>query len=149
VPAAETFYEVAQLDRTDKLNVTSMAVFSTSAALLPIFGVLLALVEKGHPRPALWLYVAALGTYVVLLVVGAFAYGISRWSQRPEPGTLQTVSAVYDDESVRFWVAAECVRSLEANRAALGRKAFLTSAAIVLLAIDAGLLSLAVASLLV
>ena len=155
MPAVDTFYDVAmrrlseQRDRDDKLNVTVMAVFSTSAAILPIFGVLLALFGKAHPEPAIALYVVALGFYVVLLIVAAFAYGVSEWSFRPEPETLRAYSEAYDDESVRFWVAGECVRSLEANRAALGRKAFLAAVAIGLLAVDAMLLSIAVASLLI
>lgn len=155
MPAVDTFYDVAmrrlsdQMDRADKLNATAVGIFSTSAAILPIFGALLALFGKAHPRAAVWLYVAALGIYILLLAMAALAYSVSEWSLRPEPETLRQYSEVYNDPEVRFWVARECVLSIEANRRRLGRKASLVAMAIVLLAIDATLLSVAVTALLV
>ena len=155
MPATETFYGVAlrrlseQLDQVDKLDAKVAAIFSSSAAILPIFGALLALFGKNHPKAAVGLYIAALGVYVLLLAFAAFAYRVGGWSFRPDPETLWGVSAAYDEATVRFWVATECVGSMTENHPRLQRKANLVSVAIGLLALDAVLLSVAAAILLV
>jgi hypothetical protein len=154
MPATETFYDVAlrrlseQLDQVDKLDAKVAAVFSSSAAILPIFGALLALFGKSHPKGAVGLYIAALGVYVLLLAFSAFAYRVGGWSFRPDPETLWGISAAYDDPTVRYWVATECVASMQENQPRLRRKANLVSVGIALLALDAVLLSVAAAVLL-
>lgn len=151
MPATETFYDVAmqrlneQMDRVDKLDSKLAAIFSFSAAILPIFGALLALFGKGRPKASIGLYIVA---FVFLLLFSAFAYRAREWSLRPDPEVLQERSAIYDEAAVRFWVAAECVRSITENRSLLNRKANHVSVAIVLLALDAVLLSVAAVLLL-
>ena len=93
MPAVETFYDVSlrllseQMDRVDKLDAKLAAVFSASAAILPIFGALLALFGNTRPAAAVGLYVAGIAVYAVLLLLASLAFRISEWSFRPDLST--------------------------------------------------------------
>lgn len=145
--ATQVFYDVAssrldeQVGRIDALDAKAATAFGFSAALLPIFGVFFA--TSNPPKAATGLYAAALIVYIALLVATSRAYGVSGWSFRPGLETLEGHCKTRQDVEVRQWAAEECVRSITANEPRLRLKATYAKAALLLLAVDAVLLSIA------
>src|SRR5439155_18209857 len=148
MPAENVFYEVAverlneQMDRVDKLDAKVAAVFSFSAAVLPIFGALLALFQSNPPKLSIVFYFAAISVYLLLLAAATRAYMISGWRLDPDLDRLRQNSLQYDEPTVRLWVADECTRSIAVNERQLLTKARYVGVSIALLAGGALLLSL-------
>jgi hypothetical protein len=145
--APQVFYDVAssrldeQVGRIDALDAKAATAFGFSAALLPIFGVFFA--TSNPPNTATALYSVALIVYIALLVVTSRAYGVSGWSFRPDLATLEGHSKTRPEDDVRLWAAEECVRSITANEPRLRLKATYAKTALILLAVDAVVLSVA------
>jgi hypothetical protein len=145
--ATGTYYEVAssrldeQLGSIDALDGKASTAFGFSAALLPIFGVFFA--GTDHPEGATVLYALALAVYVGLVLAALMAYRVAGWSYRPDLDTLRANSERYAEYEVRLWAADECRRSINHNTPLLDRKAGWVKMALVLLAVDAVLLSAA------
>lgn len=149
VSADQTYYDVAtsrldeQMERIDGLDTKAATAFGFSAAILPIFGALLALSKKDRPDSAIALYVAAICVYPVMLWFAHRAYKVGKWSIRPDLDTLKTYCETRSDATMRVWVANECVLSIEKNEPKLHTKAFRVEKTLQLLAADVLLLTLA------
>jgi hypothetical protein len=149
VLADETYYDVAsrrldeQIQRSNSLDAKVSTVFGFSAAILPLFGAILALSKTDRPHSAQVLYLVAIGVYVVLLVFVYLAYQVTNFSLRPDLDTLRTHSGTYEDRTMRAWVANECLKSIATNEPRLKTKTWRIAWALRLLAIDAFLLALA------
>jgi hypothetical protein len=149
VLADETFYDVTarrldeQIARSNALDAKTATVFSFAAAILPIFGALLALTRADRPHSTQVLYLVAIGVYVVLLFFVYRAYQVTKFSLRPDLDTFKTHSGAYPDRTMRAWVANECILSIAANEPQLQIKTWRIAWALRLLALDAFLLALA------
>jgi hypothetical protein len=147
--ATETFYDVAtsrldeQTQRIDALDTKVATAFGFAAAVLPLFGVLLALAKNDRPHRAVVLYGIAMGVYLAMIWFVALAYDVGKWSLRPDLDTLQEHCEQYPDETMRVWVANECVLSIAKNEPRLHVKAARVRIALGLLCADAFLLTLA------
>ena len=149
MPAPQTFYELAssrlddQMNRVDSLDAKAASALAFAAALLPVFGAIIALSKAQRPTSATVLYVIAMLMYAALLVCVFKAYRVTNWNLRPEIQTLQSYSETQDEDAMRIWVGNECVISIGKNEPRLIRKAHWTTAALALLAFDALFLSTA------
>jgi hypothetical protein len=149
VSAPETYYDVAmarlneQTGRIDALDTKVATAFGFAAAVLPVFGVLLALAKKDRPVAAIVLYGIAMGVYAVMLWFMYQAYEVGKWSLRPDLETLKANCETYPEEKMRKWVASECVASIAENEPKLYLKAGRVKIALGLLCLEALLLTLA------
>jgi disulfide bond formation protein DsbB len=147
--APKTFYDVAsarldeQLQNVDSLDAKAGTALGFSAALLPVFGVLLAVSKANRPPAAIGLYAAALVVYALLLGAVFFAYQVRGWSLRPDLETLKENSEKFSEDVMHAWVARESLLSIAANTPRLKRKSIFTRLALGLLALDALLLAVA------
>jgi hypothetical protein len=149
IVADETYYHVAssrldeQIQRGNALDAKVSTVFGFSAALLPLFGALLAVSKADRPKSATTLYLIAIAVYCVLLVFVYLAYQVAKSSLRPDLETLKDNCEKYPEETMRAWVGNECLLSIAANEPRLRAKTFRVAWALRLLALDALLLALA------
>jgi hypothetical protein len=149
VLADETYYDVAarrldeQIQRGNALDAKISTAFGFSAAVLPLFGAILALSKAGRPHSTEVLYLAAILVYVGLVFFLYRAYQVAKFSLRPDLETLQKHSTAYPDRTMRAWVATECLASISRNEPRLAKKTRFTAWALRLLALDAFLLALA------
>ena len=149
MPASQTFYELAssrlddQMNRVDSLDAKAASALAFAAALLPVFGAIIALSKAQRPAAGAVLYVTAMLVYAALLVCVLKAYRVTNWDLRPDIPTLQTYSQTQTEDAMRTWVGNECVISIGRNEKRLTRKAQWITAALALLAVDALLLSTA------
>ena len=147
--AVQTFYEIAtsrldeQTERGNGLDAKLATTFGFSAAILPIFGVLLAIAKTDRPRAAVVAYLIAMAVYVVMNGLAIAAYRVSTFSYRPDLDTLQTHCKTLTDDVLRQWVANECVLSILSNDPLLRTKAWRANWALGLLAAEALLLTVA------
>jgi hypothetical protein len=147
--APETFYDIAtrrldeQTDRANGLDTKLATAFGFSAAILPVFGALLAVAKNDRPKSALILYLAAMGVYLIMLFFAVRAYRVTKFSLRPDLDTLKANCEKYNDEAMRAWVANECILSIHTNEPRLHRKAVRVTWTLGLLAVDAVLLTVA------
>ncbi|MGZ4289602.1 MAG: hypothetical protein ACXVRK_06265 [Gaiellaceae bacterium] len=147
--APETYYDIAtrrldeQTERGNGLDTKLATAFGFSAAILPVFGALLAVAKNDRPEAALILYVVAMGVYVLMLFFAVRAYRVTKFSLRPDLETLKANCERYDDDAMRTWVANECVLSIDANEPRLHTKAVRVTWTLGLLALDALLLTAA------
>jgi hypothetical protein len=149
VKADDTYYTVMadrlseQRDRINSLDAKVTTAFGFSAAMLPLFGALLAISHKQRPPAAVDLYFAAMGVYIFLLGYAVAAYRVSSWSFRPDLETFQANCTKYDDSTMREWVGDEALASINDNEPVLSRKAAYVKQTFRLVALDALLLTIA------
>src|SRR4051812_18505388 len=121
MPAEEVFYEVAlrrlgeQLDLVDKIDGKVSTIFTFAAALLPISGALVGLIEHEPSDPTLVAYGMAAIAFLLLICACARAFLVAGWVVNPDLTTLETNSQTYEDEEMRLWVAQECARAFKEN----------------------------------
>jgi hypothetical protein len=149
VRADSTYYDVTtsrldeQQGRIDALDAKVATAFGFSAAMLPIFGALLALGRKDRPLSAVVAYIVAMGVYALLLWCAAQAYRVGNWSLRPDLETFRANCETYPDDEMRAWVGNECLASIAANEPRLKRKAAYVKMTLRLVAVDALVLTVA------
>lgn len=143
----------SQLSRIDGLDTKVGVVFGLSNAIL--IGLVGFLVFLERPIPlAVRIFATGSGTaYFVTLWLLLRAYGISKWSFRPNLETLQEIcrDTQYQGhpDVIRQWIADECIRSYQENRTRLIDKSRLASQALIGLGSQAMLLGLAAIALIV
>lgn len=146
--AAETYYDVAmrrlesEMVRIDALDRKAALVLATAVALLPLFGVILTSTAR-PPRAAIVFYALAVLAYLVMVGCAIASTRIGHWSGRPDLTTLALHARTNNAETVRWWVATECMKSVEANRPKLRAKALQIDYTFALLLVVALLLALA------
>ena len=149
--AAAVLYEVAaqrlyeQMGRNDALDSKAAVAFSYGGTVLPITFGLLSISDRDLARCAwFWpLLYGAVGAYLLVLFVSAWAYLIRRMSLRPYLPTLQEYGDSLDNDSLRRWTAQEYLLSIGTNEQRLGRKAQLVGFALMLSIVEAVLLTAA------
>jgi hypothetical protein len=149
LPAEDVFYEVAlrrlseQMELVDKVDSKVSTVFTFAAALLPISGALIGLIKSDPPNATLYVYGAAALAFFVLICASARAFLVAEWVINPDLVTLETNSQTYENAEMRLWVAQECARAFRQNEPQLRKKNAAVTAAILLLVVEALLLSVA------
>ncbi len=155
----ELFYDLAlrrlddQMNRVDVLDDKAAKLFPIATGALPIFSAVLALFGRQPSLPGLTIVLLGLSlvSYFIMLF---FLYRSIQvgdlWDFRPHMRTLQAYyQAGNDEDTLRQWVANECLLSLEFNAPKIAKKAQNVFWAIVCFPIQAVLLSLAALSTLV
>ena len=128
MPAPETFYDVAtrrldeQIDRIGALDTKAATTLSAAAALLPIFGALIAAFTQNVDALATTLYAAGFVIYLAMVACAVLASRVGTWDFRPDLDTLASHARDRNDATVKNWVAEECSRSVKANAPKLTRK---------------------------
>jgi hypothetical protein len=97
--------------------------------------------------PSLVLFVLALSSYIILVILSILSYRIRGWSYRPDPAALiehcQDNNCSADD--VKAWVTGECKSACYDNLAMLNKKSKLTNLVIYLFAAETMLLAFGLA----
>jgi hypothetical protein len=128
VAAPDTFYDVAtrrldeQIDRIGALDTKAATALSAAAALLPIFGALVAAFTTSVDSAAATLYGIGLVIYLGMIGSAVFASRVSKWDFRPDLDTLAGHAKTESEATVKNWVAQECVRSITSNAPKLTKK---------------------------
>ena len=152
MPAPEVFYTVTgerlneQFRTVEALDSKTATIFSFASAVLPVYGGLLAFSGRGLSALSWAFLIAGVVAYAVLLGVSYKAYQVGEWSVRPNVQDLRDNSTQYDEAPMKWWVAEERTRSVTENEGKLATKAHFVTASIVLLPVEAILLTLAAVS---
>ncbi len=150
VSSTELFYDLAmkrldnQFERIDQIDAKIGSTFALAVAMIPIFGGLLLISDSSPSTTATSVYGVAAVAFAVTVFVAAMAYRGGTWDLRPNLDELGEHSKLRDEESVRRWVARQCVISFRSNEPQLRRKGRWAAAAFFLLALDVVLLAIAV-----
>ena len=102
--------------------------------------------RASHQGFTLYLYSTALLIYFAFICLCAHAYLLARWTLNPNLEDLKTNSQTYDNSAMRVWVAEECMRAIAENEPKVEQKATALTRAVVVLILDALLLSISAAS---
>jgi hypothetical protein len=149
--SADIFYDVAirrldeQIDRNDAYGSKVTAAISVGTTVLPITYGLTQLQGQWQPieQPAPLLLLLAGAAYILLMCVSFAVLVPATLDYRPSLSQLDAHSKVSSETVTKRWVARECVKSIGDNERILGRKGTLVTAALVLLALETVLLSVA------
>lgn len=149
MPAVNTYYDVAmrrfdeQIDRIGALDAKAATTLGAAAALLPIFGAVLAAFNTHPPRSAVVLYGIAFVIYIGMVCAAIRASRVARWDLRPDLSVLEGYARSKNDPTVKMWAANECKRAIETNGPGLHTKAVYTDLSLAALLTVALLLSAA------
>jgi len=148
--AADIFYDVAmrrldeQIERNDAYGAKVTAALSVGTTVLPITFGLLEFQDRGVPTLGLALLTQAVAVYGLLMVCALNALVPTTLDYRPDLGELAKHSIDLSDTDTKRWVAKACVTSIKDNEGKLTRQFGLVKAALILLALETALLSVAV-----
>jgi hypothetical protein len=134
---------VSQRQLAAALDSKTTPVLAFASAILPAFGALLTLSGKPVPPEAFAIYGIAFAIYVALWVRVRQALQIRSWHVRPDLARLRSISHDRGEAVARVWAADEYQREYEQNAPQLRVKAHALTAAIVLLPVEAFLLTVA------
>lgn len=126
--APETFYDVAmrrlddQISGIDALDGKAATVLGAAGTLLPIFGAVLAVLNKNPSVLATVLFGIAFAVYLVMVWQVFLGTRVGDWDLRPDLNVLKSHAAQYDEATVKTWVAQECLRAVATNAPKLEKK---------------------------
>jgi len=140
----KTAYEVIEQRLTalwsaiDSVATKTNIILGFASVILVVLAGFYSLENITWPCSTLVLFILAIATYVITVVLSLWSYRISAWSYRPDPDTLIEHSM---DEScsladLRRWVATECTAALKDNKSRLDTKAKLTNCVLGLFALE-------------
>ncbi|MBA7668430.1 hypothetical protein ES703_76540 [subsurface metagenome] len=84
----------------------------------------------------------AIVIYIALVVFSLIAYHVRNWSLRPDLQTLKLNSSSYSEESMRIWVADQCILSMQVNEPRIRSKATAARKAVWLLGLETSIFAL-------
>ena len=137
MPIPDTFYDVAmrrldeQMSRISALDAKAATALGGAAALLPIFGALIAAFSKKTPPGAEILYIVGFVLYLLMVTAAVFASRVTDWDLRPDLDKLESYTRSQNEATVKMWAAQECVRAVSYNGPQLDRKAIFVDLALV------------------
>jgi hypothetical protein len=133
VGAPQLYYETTarlfdlQMSQIDGMDAKVGTTFAVASTILVIFAGLLSLsslpANVATKVAVLVPLLLALAVYLGLMVALYRAYQLGEWSMRPDPTTLAAHSVVYDEATMRAWVADEYRAALAENEVPLRREA--------------------------
>lgn len=141
VSAVGTFYDVAmrrldaQMQTIDSVDAKATTAYAASGGILAFYGVLLTLASTPTDTGLKVLFLTFL-SFAGIIFLGLMyslyqTYQVRNWSVRPDMSVMQVNVNNADNDSVQYWVATECMASLEHNESLLDRKTVHLSRALV------------------
>jgi len=108
-----------QMRQIDAIDNKVGAVIGASSAIAALFAGFAAVAVDVDSPASLWTGVAFIGlvifAYLPAVLFGVLAFRFWEWSLRPNWDQLLEFGKAFSEESMRSWVAHECVTSLATN----------------------------------
>ena len=131
----------------DAIDTKTNVVLGFASVVLLILAGFFSLEPSKWQNLSLVLFILALLSYIVLVIVSILSYRIRGWSYKPDPATL--IEHCQDNncsaDAVREWVVSECESACYDNLAMLQKKSKLTNLVLYLFATETVLLAFGLA----